>query len=624
MTGRDLAELDALHDYLAEVSAFLREEKRRLERWRSGELARDERLTSDALRPLAEDLPRLLEATTQVESWLPQLESSFGALRDELDTLRQEHTQLAALYDVGQVINSTLDLAQVMELSMDQIVEVTRAERGFLMLMDRETGALTFEVARNMDRRTIEGPSFEISRSIVKGVARDGVPVLTTNAQVDPRFRDQSSVVGFNLRSILCVPLMVKRVVTGVVYVDNRIRTGVFTAKDRDLLVTFANQAAVAIENARLFEGIRQKMDEISTIKRRMDNIFASITSGIVTTDTQGLVTTVNRAAERILRVSSSEAVGSPYGRMFPLPHRSSLGGLIDGVVIGQASRAGREVECDVPRRGRVTLSLSASRLRDASDRTLGAAVVIDDLTERKRLEEERDKEQRERVRTRQVRERYVHPAVVERLLSNPEELRLGGTKRELTILFADLGGLSSLAGKVPAEELVDTLNSYLAVAAEAVLSHGGMLDKFLGDAVMALFNWPERQEDHCVGALRAAVSLVEGASGLATGSVEGPPLSFRVGVSVGEAVVGNVGIPQRSDYTAIGDSVNLAKRLQEHAQPGQILISRSAYEMARDLIDTTPLEPTAIKGHRGLERVYELSGLRHPRGERCVGETDG
>ncbi|HUW94212.1 MAG TPA: adenylate/guanylate cyclase domain-containing protein [Anaerolineae bacterium] len=157
-------------------------------------------------------------------------------------------------------------------------------------------------------------------------------------------------------------------------------------------------------------------------------------------------------------------------------------------------------------------------------------------------------------MRTRQLLERYVFPPVVERLPSNPEELRLGGTKRELTILFADVGGFSSLAERVSAEELVQTLNRYLAVAAEAVLSQGGMLDKFLGDAVMGLFNWPERQEDHCLRVLRAAVSLVEGASTLGKGLRKGPPLSFKVGISVGEAVVGNVGIPQRSDYTASGN----------------------------------------------------------------------
>ncbi len=133
-------ELNALHSYLAEVSAFFAEEKRRLEALRSGELTCDERLIPDVLGPLAEGVPGLLEATRDLESWLPELDSSFRALRDELDALRKEHTQLSALYDVGQVINSTLDLVQVMELSMDQVVEVTRAERGFLMLVDSKTG----------------------------------------------------------------------------------------------------------------------------------------------------------------------------------------------------------------------------------------------------------------------------------------------------------------------------------------------------------------------------------------------------------------------------------------------------------------------------------------------------
>jgi adenylate cyclase len=611
MTDGDLERVDALYKHLKEMKSFLQEERTSLEQLREATLSEDGQ-PSDArsLGTAAESLPRMLDVARRIEDWFPELERSIGELASDLAVQRKDHAQLVTLYDVSQVINSTLDLDQVLNLAMDQVIEVTRAERGFLMLLEEDGGELSFEVARNVDRETIAGPSFEISRSIAKRVAQEGVPLLATNAQTDPRFRDQSSVMSYNLRSILCVPLMVKREVTGVVYVDNRIKTGLFSPKDRDLLAAFANQAAVAIENARLFQSVRQSMNEIATMKNRMDNIFASIASGVVTTDVSGRVTMLNRAAEEILGVSTVEALGRPYDQLLSLPEGADVHDLVDRAIAGEERFVGCEVECETAGRDRAVLSINASPLRDAHERTLGVALVVDDLTEKRRLEEERKREQLERQRTREVLERYVHPAVVERMLSNPEELRLGGTKRQVAVLFADIGGFSALAEKLPPEVLVDTLNEYLGVAAEAVLAEGGMLDKFLGDAVMGVFNWPERQEDHCLHALRAASRIVEEASAVGEAAPD-TALNFKVGVNVGEAVVGNVGIPQRSDYTAIGDAVNLAKRLQEHARPGQILLSSAVYESTKDLVDARPLEPVDVKGRSSPVQVYELLGFR-------------
>jgi adenylate cyclase len=611
MIDSSLERLDALHEYLKDVRAFLEQERTGSEQLREADLRKagqPSELRSPG--PVGEQVARMLDVARRFEGWLPELEGSVRGLANELDTQRKDHAQLAALYDVSRVINSTLDLDRVLDLAMDQVIEVTKAERGFLMLLEEKGGDLTFRVARNVDRETIAGPSFEISRSIARRVAEEGVPLLSTNAQADPRFRDQSSVMSYNLRSILCVPLVVKREVTGVVYVDNRAKVGLFSPKDRDLLAAFANQAAVAIENARLFQSVRQSINEIATMKNRMDNIFTSMASGVVTTDISGRVTMLNRAAEEILGVPTVEALGQPYEKLLSLSEEAGVHDLVDRAISGEERFLGCEMECATPGQDRAVLSINVSPLRDAHERTLGVALVVDDLTEKRRLEEERRREQLERQRTREVLERYVHPAVVGRLLSNPEELRLGGTKSDVTVLFADIGGFSVLAEKLPPEVLVGTLNRYLGVAAEAVLAEGGMLDKFLGDAVMGLFNWPERQQDHCLRALRAAMRIVEEALNVADAASDAT-LTFKVGVNVGEAVVGNIGIPQRSDYTAIGDAVNLAKRLEEHAQPGQILLSRAVYEMTQDLVDARALEPIMVKGHSRPEQVYELVGVR-------------
>jgi sigma-B regulation protein RsbU (phosphoserine phosphatase) len=161
--------------------------------------------------------------------------------------------RLALLYRLSQTFNSSLDLDEVLNRVMDEVIAATRAERGFVMLHEAD-GRLVFRVARGMDQDTIDDPQFQISRSVVERVAREGQPVLTSDAQSDDRFSMRRSVKVLGLRSILCVPLKTKDEVSGVVYVDNRLQAGIFTQDDLELLTAIASSAAIAIENARLYQ----------------------------------------------------------------------------------------------------------------------------------------------------------------------------------------------------------------------------------------------------------------------------------------------------------------------------------------------------------------------------------
>ena len=161
--------------------------------------------------------------------------------------------RLALLYNLSQTFNSSLDLDEVLNRVIDEVIVATRAERGFVMLHDGQ-GQLMFHVARGMDQSTIQDPVFQVSLGIVEGVARNGQPVLTGDAQIDPRFSMRQSVRLLGLRSILCVPLKIKEQILGTLYVDNRIQAGIFTQADLDLLNSIAYSAAIAIENARLYQ----------------------------------------------------------------------------------------------------------------------------------------------------------------------------------------------------------------------------------------------------------------------------------------------------------------------------------------------------------------------------------
>jgi len=205
--------------------------------------------------------------------------------------------------------------------------------------------------------------------------------------------------------------------------------------------------------------------------------------------------------------------------------------------------------------------------------------------------------------------ERYVAPSVVERVLQNPEMLQLGGARREISVLFADLRGYTAFAEQAPPEEVVALLNEYFSLTMDVVFSREGTLDKFLGDGAMVFFNAPEEQPDHVYRAVDAALTLQHMlAEHNAARSNLG--LAFGIGVHMGEAIVGNVGARQAMNYTAIGDTVNVAKRLQEHAQAGEVLISAAVVQRLGERVEVESVGAVPIKGRQQPIEAYRLLAL--------------
>ncbi|RMG95267.1 MAG: GAF domain-containing protein [Chloroflexi bacterium] len=183
-----------------------------------------------------------------------------------------QQARLAVLYEASARLGTSLDLTEVLNQVMDSIIHLTGAERGFLMLFDEDTGQLKTMAARNVDQKTIDSHSMQISRTVIEKAVATGKGILTNNAQEDERFASQQSVVGYQLRSIMCAPLMARGRTLGAVYVDNRLFTGVFQEADLEMLETFANQAAIAIENARLFtrtdQELARRVEELSIFQQ--------------------------------------------------------------------------------------------------------------------------------------------------------------------------------------------------------------------------------------------------------------------------------------------------------------------------------------------------------------------
>ena len=527
---------------------------------------------------------------------LKNLENSLERISEMLIPFEQRYSHLQALAGIGQVVNSTLEIDEVLQVVMDTIIRLTEAERGFLMLRD-ERGEMAIRIARNWEQESINQNESSISRTIVQKVIDAGEAVLTTNALEDQRFSGQESVIAFNLRSILCVPLMVKTELIGVIYTDNRIRSGIFTESDRDLLIAFANQAAVAIENARLFSSLKGTLAEVTELKNLMDDVFASIVSGVITADVQDQITLCNRAAASILGHAAAEIIGRKIDELIPTfagdikPHLESVRKSDKPIVGLELSRSFAEG-------GNIDWRLNLSPLKDAGQKTQGVAIVLDDVTERKKLEAQRG-----------LLQRMVSPAVLDQL--DPNTLQVGGKQVFITVLFADVRGFTSYSEKHSPEELVAVLNQYLAAAADAVLAHEGTVDKFLGDAVMAWYNAPILQPDHTLRAVKSALAIRDAIAKLHEALPKEAHLDFGVGIHYGEAVLGWIGTEKRLEFTSLGDSVNTTKRIQENSGKNQILISKEAYERVKDEVDARPFTPLVVKGKTQPLDVFDVVGLK-------------
>lgn len=551
------------------------------------------------LRRLGVGLP--LHSLSRLQSIQEELQS----LGERIQGQKTELMQLRTLSRTTEWINSSLDLDEVLNQTMDQVLKITGAERGYIVLQNMETNQLEMRVARSMpDSSGYQDETFIISQTIVERTIEQGETIITTNAREDSRFMSQESIIGYALRSIICVPLTSRDRTIGAVYCDNRFKDGLFGKREQRLLVGFANQAAIAIDNAQLFEQLTAALEEITEIKVLLDNILASILSGVITTDAHGGILTYNAAAARIFNQPPEDAInqriGDVLGPIYPQVEPALESARKDGTI------ATIEADVELDARGLLNLKIKVSPLKDEVNQIQGIALVVDDLTELKK-----------RDATLAAVRRYLPPAMVDNIQSI-QQLGFGGQHNIITVMFVEVRSFESFPKDLSPRELMELLNIYHTLGSEAIHTHAGLIDKYMGNEIMSIFNSQlNPSEQHAWDAVQAALRMAAdfrtmGAFGKVIQLQSETPY-YRIGIHTGPAVLGNVGSPERREFSAIGDTVNLAKRLQENAKMGQIIISEAALEACGDAIHGTDwlevheLPETLLKGLSRPIRTYEL-----------------
>ncbi len=539
-----------------------------------------------------------------------KFEREREALTSSISHLKQERNELNILYEIARTLNSTLEFDEVLRLVMDRVIEFVNAERGFLMLVHPVTGQPEFRMARDKEEHSIPESEFstaQISRSTVMRVISTRKPLLTDDAQTDKSLQGMESIVNFGIRAVMCAPLIVRSTCIGAVYVDSRVNAHLFGPKHLDLLLAFCNQAAIAIDNARLFADLNKAIQQVKEDKRYMDNIFGSVANGIITTDSSGIITTFNAAASTILFMDPATAIGKHYYEVFNTIPQTKLIDLLRNAPLHQeySTAVPHDIDCQLPgREGNISLSCSVSSLHDLQGTDIGMALVIDDRTELKRSE----------ARAKQIRrlfERYVHPNVVDQLIKDPLALNLGGETKEISVVFADIRGYTSLSERMAPEEVMHLINRYLQIMCEAIWDEKGTITAFQGDALMAIFNAPLQQKDHALRAVRSAWKMRNAVEQYQRSQPQETIVRYGIGVNTGLATVGNVGSQERlQNYTAIGDVVNIASRLQNNATDNNIYLNDSTYTQVYRHVKVSQPFSMQVKNKSVPLNVHCLMGL--------------
>ncbi len=535
-----------------------------------------------------------------------KFEREREALATSISHLKREKNELSILYEIAGTLNSTLQFDEVLRLVMDRVIEFVNAERGFLMLINPDTKEPEFRMARNKEARTISESEFstaQISRSTIMRVINTRTPVLTDNAQNDAALQGMESIMTYGILSIMCAPLIVRNTCIGAVYVDSRINEKLFAPRHLDMMLAFCNQAAIAIDNARLFAQVQED-------KRYMENIFKSIANGIITTDSSGIITTFNAAASVILNLRPATAIGKHYQQAFASIPQVGLVNLLRNAPLQHmqpehSTLANNSIDCQIPGRpGDVSLNCYVSSLRDSQGKDIGMALVIDDRTELKRS-------QAQARQIRRIFERYVHPNVVEELIRDPQALNLGGETKEISVVFADIRGYTSLSERMAPADVMNLINRYLHLMCEAIWEESGTITAFQGDALMAIFNAPLQQRDHALRAIRSAWKMRAAVEAYQRSQPQETIVRYGIGVNTGQATVGNIGSQDRlQNYTAIGDVVNVASRLQNGATDNNIYLNESTFIQVYPYVKASPPFPLQVKNKSEPLSVRSLLGV--------------
>jgi adenylate cyclase len=517
---------------------------------------------------------------------------------ETIETSRREQLEFLG---VVTEISSELKLGPLLAKLIGAITKMLDAERSTLFINDDKRNELYTEVGEGLGATQIRFPN---DRGIAGAVFQRRETINIPHAYADLRFNPAvDRQTGFFTRSILCVPVTNKQGKTiGVTQVLNK-RGGLFTAEDEARLKAFTSQISIGIENAKLF-------DDVQNIKNYNVSILESMTNGVITLNEDERIVTCNAAGLRMMKQGAAELVDRAVADIFTGPNawvmdlvrkvEDKLRALANQPMRRRSDRQAPQesvVDAELTFAGeKFSVNLTVLPLVGITGAKLGSMIMVEDISTEKRVKS--------------TMARYMDPSLAERVMQAGQDI-LGGHAGDATILFSDIAGFTALTEQLGAAETVGLLNEYFTLMVDCVQREGGMLDKFVGDAIMAVFGTPLAHDDDADRAVRTAVAMLRALEGYnARRRAEGGNgIDIRIGVNTDVIVSGNIGSPKRMDYTVIGDGVNLASRLEGACKPygAHILVSEYTFERLRGTYRSREIDRIVVKGKSQPVAIHEI-----------------
>ena len=501
-----------------------------------------------------------------------------------LEQIEASRRQEAEFLQVVSSVSSEINLGPLLNKIISAITNMLDAERSTLFINDEKSNELYTEFGEGIGKTQLRIPNHVgIAGHVFQSGEAINIPYAYADLRFNPSFDKQT---GFFTRSILCMPVINKAgKIIGVTQVLNK-RGGAFTTKDEARLSAFTSQISIGIENAKLF-------NDVHNMKNYNESVLESMSNAVLTTDQEGVIVTCNAAGTRMMGVEEGEILGKRTGEFF-----TEENAWVHDKLLSVWDTGNEEIFMDAEIRRRdsklLSVNLTALPLVDMKEQKLGTMLMLEDISGEKRMKS--------------TMARYMDPNIAEQLL---ESDTLGGMNSVSTVLFSDIRSFTTLTEELGAQGTVSLLNDYFTVMVECITNEGGMLDKFIGDAIMAIFGVPIPHDDDPDRAMRTAIGMMTelkifNAKRVAEGKA---PIDHGIGLNTDSVVSGNIGSPKRMNYTVIGDGVNLSARLESACKQygAHILASELTVRQLRGTYRMREIDRVVVKGKTAPVGVYEI-----------------
>ena len=502
-----------------------------------------------------------------------------------IERMKAVHKQEMEFIDIVSEVTADIKLGSLLQKVMGEATRMLNAERSTLFLNDEKTNELWSEVGQGLESVQIRLPNhLGIAGAVFSQGKAINIPYAYADLRFNPAFDKKT---GYFTRSILCVPIVNKHgKVIGVTQVLNK-RGGPFTGEDESRLRAFTAQISIALENAKLFA-------DVQNMKNYNEAMLESMSNAVITLDESEKIATCNAAGLRILRVQPPQILHKLAAEFFAgsnawIPEK------LKRVADTQTAELVMEAELIVGE-DKLSVNLTALPLLSAEKKRIGSILMLEDISNEKRLKS--------------TMSRYMDPGIADQMLASGAE-SLGGKSIIATILFSDIRGFTTITEQLGAQGTVALLNEYFTLMMDCIQHEEGMLDKFIGDAIMAAFGIPVGHDDDADRAVRTAIAMIRELWAWNKGRVTEGKMAVDIGIGLNtdNVVSGNIGSKKRMDYTIIGDGVNLAARLESACKQygSHILISEFTYKALKATYFSRELDLVVVKGKTKPVAIYEI-----------------